>query len=163
MPCLPTLPAPCWPRCGRFHRAALAAGRSLTESRWLDVLHDPRARWRTEKRLSATGRYAHLRLDRWRRPMMTLMCRLCGVHKSFDTEQVMKQFGEDYGLQHQRLRHDPMPCERRHSDHVFGACHLERTLSPPSVVAPAGFHSRCCARSTKTSSAAGLCRHRRRP
>lgn len=98
MPCLPTLPAPCWPRCGRFHRAALAAGCSLTESRWLDVLHDPRARWRTEKRLSATGRYAHLRLDRWRRPMMTLTCRLCGVHKSFDTEQVMKQFGEDYNI-----------------------------------------------------------------
>jgi hypothetical protein len=32
-----------------------------------------------------------------------------------------------------------MPCERRHSDHVFGVCHLERTLSPPGVVAPGGF------------------------
>jgi hypothetical protein len=58
------------------------------ESWWLDVLHDPRGHWPTEKRLSATGRHAHLRLDRWRRPTMALTCQLCGIRKSFDTDAV---------------------------------------------------------------------------
>jgi hypothetical protein len=65
------------------------------EAWWLDVLHDPRARWPTEKCLSATGPHAHLRLDRFRGPVMTLACRRCGVRKSFDTA-VLRQFGEDY-------------------------------------------------------------------
>jgi hypothetical protein len=93
------------------------------ESWWFDVLHDPRARWPTEKRLSATGRYAHLRLDRWCRPMMTLVCRLCGVRKSFETAAVMGQFGEDYNIT--RLRHALVPCERRDSDRAFGSCNLD--------------------------------------
>lgn len=93
------------------------------ESWWLDVLHDPRGRWPTEKRLSATGRHAHLRLDRWRRPTMALTCQLCGIRKSFDTDAVKRQFGEDYNIT--RLRHALVPCERRDSDRVFGACHLD--------------------------------------
>ena len=91
------------------------------ESWWLEVLHDPRARWPSEKRL--TGRYAHLRLDRWQAPMMTLVCRLCGVRKSFATDAVVKQFGGDYNIT--VLRHDLVPCQRRHSDQVHGACHLD--------------------------------------
>jgi hypothetical protein len=112
-------------------RALLAAFRAVPargswpvideESWWLQVLHDPRARWPSEKRLS--GRYAHLRLDRWRAPVMTLFCRRCGVRKSFDTEQVMKQFGGDYNIT--LLRHDLVPCPRRHSDAAYGACHLD--------------------------------------
>jgi hypothetical protein len=93
------------------------------EAWWLDVLHDPRARWPTEKRLSATGRHAYLRLDRWHRPVMTLVCRLCGVRRSFDTEAVMRQFGEDFNIT--RLRHALVPCARKHRDVVFEACHLD--------------------------------------
>jgi hypothetical protein len=93
------------------------------EAWWLEVLHDPRARWPGEKRLGASGRYAHLRLDRWRGPMLTLVCRLCGVRKSFDTAAVVRQFGGDYNIA--VLRHDLVPCERRHSDRVHGACHLD--------------------------------------
>jgi hypothetical protein len=93
------------------------------EAWWLDVLHDPRARWPSEKRLSATGRHAHLRLDRWRSPVMTLVCSLCGVRRSFDTKDVIRQFGEDYNIT--RLRHELVPCARKHRDAVFEACHLD--------------------------------------
>jgi hypothetical protein len=93
------------------------------ESWWLEVLHDPRARWPSEKRLSSTGRHAHLRLDRWHAPAITLACRLCGIRKSFDTEQVVRQFGGDYNIT--VLRHDLVPCERRGSDRPYGACHLD--------------------------------------
>jgi hypothetical protein len=93
------------------------------ESWWLEVLHDPRARWPSEKRLQEGGRYTHLRLDRWRDPMMTLVCRLCGVRQSFDTAAVVRQFGPDYNIT--VLRHALVPCERRGSDRPHGACHLD--------------------------------------
>src|SRR5262245_3288279 len=93
------------------------------ESWWLEVLHDPRARWPNEKRLSVSGRHAHLRLDHWRAPTITLACRLCGVRKAFDTAQVVRQFGGDYNIT--VLRHDLVPCGRRHSDRPYGACHLD--------------------------------------
>jgi hypothetical protein len=93
------------------------------EAWWLDVLHDPRARWPSEKRLSATGRYAHLRLDRFGQPLMTLVCRRCDLRKSFDTAEVLRQFGEDYNVT--RLRHALVPCHRRGHDVVFEACHLD--------------------------------------
>lgn len=93
------------------------------ESWWLEVLHDPRARWPTDKRLHANGRHAHLRLDHWRATMVTLVCHLCGVRKSFDTAQVVQQFGGDYNMA--MLRHDLVPCERRGSDRPHGACHLD--------------------------------------
>jgi hypothetical protein len=86
------------------------------------VLHDPRARWPSEKRLSATG-HAQLRLDRWRSPVVALVCRLCGVRRSFDTLAVIRHFGEDYNVT--RLRHALVPCARKHRDAVFEACHLE--------------------------------------
>jgi hypothetical protein len=105
-------------------RGAVGGWPMIDEERWwLSVLHDPRARWPSEKRLTATGRHAHLRLDRWRRRTITLACDLCGVRKSFDTEQVVQMFGEDYNMV--RLRHALVPCGRRSSGHAFEACHLD--------------------------------------
>jgi len=106
-------------------RATAAGGWPVVdeEAWWLDVLHDPRARWPTEKRLTADGRHAHLRLDRWRSPIMTLACRLCGLRKSFERDAVMRTFGEDYNVT--RLRHALVPCARRRRDVVFEACHLD--------------------------------------
>lgn len=116
-------------------RALLAAFRAIPERRsagwpiideeawWLDVLHDPRARWPSEKRLSGTGRHSHLRLDQVRKPVMTLVCQRCGVRRAFDTADVMRQFGEDYNIT--RLRHALVPCQYRGRDAVFEPCHLD--------------------------------------
>jgi hypothetical protein len=54
---------------------------------------------------------------------MTLACGLCGIRKSFETEAVVAQFGEDYNVT--RLRHELVPCARRPRDAVFETCHLD--------------------------------------
>jgi hypothetical protein len=66
------------------------------EAWWRDVLCDPRARRPTEKRLDAKGRWAYLRLDRFRNPIMRLACARSGLRKEFDYEDVLQQFGGDY-------------------------------------------------------------------
>src|SRR5262245_3747576 len=76
-------------------RPAASRAEADHDSWWIDVLHDPRARWPSERRLRADGRYAHLRLDRCRSAELKLSCDRCGQHRSFRTDDVVKAFGAD--------------------------------------------------------------------
>ena len=94
------------------------------EGWWRDVLHDPRARRPSEKRLDANGRWAYLRLDRFRRPRMTLACARCGLREEFDTDDVRRSFGDDYNIG--LLRHKLVRCpHRKLRDAVFEHCPLD--------------------------------------
>ena len=94
------------------------------EGWWLEVLHDPRAARPSEKRLGETSRWAYLRLDRHRGPLLKLKCDLCGLRQHFDYEEVLRQFGGDYNMG--VLRHKLVTCpHRKLRDSVFAPCQLD--------------------------------------
>jgi hypothetical protein len=90
---------------------------------WSDVLHDPRARWPSEKRLAVDSRHAYLRLDCCRDDTLELSCSRCGVRRTFDTADVIRQFGRDYNTV--VLRHRLVRCAATRRDAVYEPCHLE--------------------------------------
>ena len=94
------------------------------EGWWLDVLHDPRAQRPSQKRLGETSRWAYLRLDRHRSPVVKLACDRCGLRARFDYEDVLRQFGGDYNVG--ILRHKLVRCPyQKMRDAVFAPCQLD--------------------------------------
>src|SRR5262245_38891703 len=70
---------------------------------WIDVLHDPRARWPSDRRLRLDSRFAHLRLDRCQTDTLVLICEPCGKYRTFAYADILKAFGRDYNTA--QLRH----------------------------------------------------------
>ena len=87
-----------------------------------------RARRPTEKRLDANGRWAYLRLDRFRRPRMTLACARCGLREEFDYDG--RAAAVRRRLQIGILRHKLVRCPHRSMrDAVFEHCPLDYDTS----------------------------------
>lgn len=70
------------------------------------------------------GRWAYLRLDRHRNPLIKLKCDICGAHGQFDTEEIMKLYGNKV-----KLRFKLVHCPRQGRDAIFAPCHLDYDYS----------------------------------
>jgi hypothetical protein len=89
---------------------------------WIDVLHDARTRWPSDRRLRADSRFVHLRVDRCHSDTLALICDLCGEHRTFAYVDIVKAFGRDYNTA--QLRHELVKCQATGQDFVHGICHL---------------------------------------
>jgi hypothetical protein len=95
------------------------AGTSDEECWWIDVLHDPRARWPQQMWLD-NERHARFRIDRCPTAEMVLTCARCRLRRNYKTADMIQSFGR--GFNTVLLRHRLSGCPKGGRDAVYEPC-----------------------------------------